>query len=963
MYEMATRFKCGTKSRIVMSEPDRYEDPVTGTRSDTTPGAEEPVRRPFPVAPTSTEYTHGFETIRGRLSDQQVALLREHYHSEGYRASVHDLAHRCGIKSWRTVNRQYGEIAKLVLTAMGYDRPKGENVSLWFSGLVVGFDNMDMVLRPQVVRALVKSGIVEADVNEPQPNKGSVTSSKDVPDIRTLKGVKGLKGSTIPNNSPTVDEMVHAFERIREKITRDQVAMLVLNHAAGDRGVTMWELSQVCAYRTIDPKYGCSVYNDLAEMVYKELGHSKTEFEALKGSYLDLVLAREEPSEGEMVGNYGVVFVMRPEVAEALERLKIVDTIESVSYGEVFSTKGAPRRDESAHTGVVAEEDPGDAHFTSLEDTVSNYSRPESNIQENRTSVADRIKVHFIRSRRFPFLNRLGMTFAPGVVDLTEESGLKRLDLGNLADGEVIVLRFQAPADASVPESISHVISIASEFEKKLRRGATVIVHCEENPEMATLAAACLAVAASDAQLSAMNAIELVREAHPGAIDIDAQAQFVAEFEKEWLEVMAKRGDHYLLYWQERSVLDHAANDTPLDVVASNGLFGAKAGDTLWIVTLTQEREFLLAGRLVVGEIVEYEEAIRRMPDAGLWQAEYYAFPEPETEEFMRLVPLTEIAEELRFDGENDRLTVVDGQINPQQLRKRRKLAPESAELVASIWEESAPITDPDALVMIWQQMAEEHPDDPDARYNFGVALGNVGREEDAAGEFEATIRLDPNYFSALYNLGNHFVHMRQFDKAIEMYNRAILVDGDFAPAHFMLGVAYFESGRFDDAVLATRQGLEVDPDDSTAYYNIAYWTFQEGDLQRALELAEEVLERDPKRTDAAVLKGRCYRELGELDNEIDAYKEALEFGIDLNALFFLGAAWERKITGTAEGIEYVESYGEIDLNDPIHQFCYIMGNLAWGERDSLEIVLDGLRSEAPHLAERVDFALRVEPN
>src|SRR5690606_31631396 len=126
-----------------------------------------------------------------------------------------------------------------------------------------------------------------------------------------------------------------------------------------------------------------------------------------------------------------------------------------------------------------------------------------------------------------------------------------------------------------------------------------------------SLIAACIAIAATDAEISASEAIELVRQARPGAIETQTRENFIAEFENEWREMMNNRGAHYLLYWQERSVLDHAANEVPLDVVASNGLFGVEPGDTLLIVTLTQERELFLAGRLVVGEIVEYEEAIR----------------------------------------------------------------------------------------------------------------------------------------------------------------------------------------------------------------------------------------------------------------------------------------------------------------------------------------------------------------
>lgn len=608
----------------------------------------------------------------------------------------------------------------------------------------------------------------------------------------------------------------------------------------------------------------------------------------------------------------------------------------------------------------------GNGHNLEEDPTFPTAPGQESKTPDNRTSENDGIKVDFIQGERFPLLKRLGMVFAPGLALDEGEAG--RLQLGDLASEEDIALiRLQVPADKAVPDSMTDVVTMAANFGSALRRGEIVIVHCKDNQAFVSLTAACIAIAATDAKLSASEVITLVRETRPGAIEAEAQEQFVSEFEEEWREVMAKRGDHYLLYWQERSVLDHAANEVPLDVVASNGLFGVNEGDTLWIITLTQERELFLAGRLVVGEIVEHEEAMRRMPDAGLWQAEYYAFPEPGTEEFIRPLPLTEIAEELRFEGENDRLTVREGQINPQQLRKRRKLTPESAELVTRIWEESAPITDPEELVAAWQQVVEENPDDPQAHYNLGVALDEVGRSEEAVTEYQTTIRLDPNYFPALYNLGNYLLHSQLFEEAIEMFNRAILVDGEFAPVHFMLAVAYFQSGRFDDAIAATRQGLEIDPDDESAYYNIAYWTFLQGDYQGALARCDDVIAQFPFYTSPHVLKGMCFRELGELDSEIQCYKNAIDIKVDdegafifnFTAVFFLGAAWERKITGSDEGIEYIEVDNHVmDFENPTHKFCYAMGHLAQGDRDYADQWLEGLRTSAPDLARRLEVAL-----
>ncbi|MGE3465705.1 MAG: tetratricopeptide repeat protein, partial [Pyrinomonadaceae bacterium] len=276
----------------------------------------------------------------------------------------------------------------------------------------------------------------------------------------------------------------------------------------------------------------------------------------------------------------------------------------------------------------------------------------------------------------------------------------------------------------------------------------------------------------------------------------------------------------------------------PLDVIASNQLMTVAPGDTLWIVTLTQERELVLAGRLAVGEVVEYEEAIRRMPDAGLWQAEYYAFPEPGTEEYIREIDIHDLAEDLRFDSENDRLVLRDGKINPQQFQSMRKLTRQSVEMLEEAFYTIGPFAadelEPETMLDLARQMVEMMPDDADAQYNFGVALGRNDMYEDEVRAYEKVLELDPAYFGAHYNLGNVLIRLGRYEEAIEALNKAILISGEFAPAHFMLGAGYGEVGRYEEAILATQAGLDIEPDDPSAHFNIGRFYYLQGDFLSA---------------------------------------------------------------------------------------------------------------------------------
>jgi len=174
---------------------------------------------------------------------------------------------------------------------------------------------------------------------------------------------------------------------------------------------------------------------------------------------------------------------------------------------------------------------------------------------------------------------------------------------------------------------------------------------------------------------------------------------FLTDEELEELEITREELDvygedenrtskHFMLYWQEKSVRNHEASGYPLDVVSSRQLRRANAGDTLWLVTINQAGELILAGRLKVGEIVDYETAVKRLNDASLWNGGFYALPNEDNAENLRWINLKETALNLRFaNSEADRFILKNGKINAQQLQTMRELIPESAKMLDDIWQ------------------------------------------------------------------------------------------------------------------------------------------------------------------------------------------------------------------------------------------------------------------------------------
>lgn len=446
-------------------------------------------------------------------------------------------------------------------------------------------------------------------------------------------------------------------------------------------------------------------------------------------------------------------------------------------------------------------------------------------------------------------------------------------------------------------------------------------------------------------------------------------------FQNEENPALGKSSDkHFLLYWQETSVLDAMDSGHPLDVISSRQLKRINSADTVWIVTVNRAGELVLAGRLKVDEVVDYPTAVRRLHDSNLWDGGYYALPEPGAAEPVRLINLGDIAFDLRFKSSGaDRLKQTSDKINAQQMQTMRELTEESAELLARIWEAEGEGTDDDfaddfeefeegddwvELLEHFRQLAREQPDDAEAHYNLGIAFGENDLPEEANAAYQKAIELDPDYLGAYYNLGCNYLRAGELDESEKSFKTAIQLAPEFAPARFMLGVVYGELLDFEKAIRTTKEGLQHAPDDPMAYFNIGNFYSHLRDYEKAAEWFEESLKIEPNAPNTFYRLGKCYRELGEKEMEFDAYLDAVEQRPDfVDALFALGTAYAH-LTETAEGkqVTYFETGGELILNDPRVSFYLGLGNLALGNVDDARECVADLRKMDEHFADHLQF-------
>jgi tetratricopeptide (TPR) repeat protein len=452
-------------------------------------------------------------------------------------------------------------------------------------------------------------------------------------------------------------------------------------------------------------------------------------------------------------------------------------------------------------------------------------------------------------------------------------------------------------------------------------------------------------------------------------------------------------GRHFLLYWRPDTVDDNKAHRPLLVHAASSQLGEVNKGDTVWIITV-RSGELFLVGRIKVGERTDWEGAVRGLGTRDLWDASFHVLAEDGTAEFLQDLSLQELVGTLRFENAPfERLALTDGKVDQEQFKKMLQLTEESARMLTGAWEsrDELPVIDDSGYLKArevdeflsekwkeWNDFEEverndrieelkrivsQNAEDYMAHYNLGVALSDEGRNFDAMEAYEQAIRLAPTYAPAHYNLGGIFIELGRPGFAEKEFEEAVRLDPNFAPAHFMLGVVYGALGKHCEAIEATKRGIKVDPDDPRAYFNIGHAYMQLKEFENAVSWFEQAVNVDPGFPPAYFEMGKSYRMRGLIKEEIDAYVKAVEAdGEYVDALFALGAAYARLRRGEKANVEYLESHGGLELNDP-RSFYYLgLAFLALGQTQIVKDRLNDLREMDPALADDLEsYVVEIE--
>ena len=130
-------------------------------------------------------------------------------------------------------------------------------------------------------------------------------------------------------------------------------------------------------------------------------------------------------------------------------------------------------------------------------------------------------------------------------------------------------------------------------------------------------------------------------------------------------------------------------------------------------------------------------------------------------------------------------------------------------------------VHDAQASVVPLGRAVELNPADADYRYNYGVALDDVGRDPEAEKELSEAVKLDPGYINAWHALGVVRQKLGDRPSAEEAYRRAVALAPDRVESLSNLAGLYEMDGRLDEAQALLEHAANADPR-SSVLYNLA---------------------------------------------------------------------------------------------------------------------------------------------
>jgi tetratricopeptide (TPR) repeat protein len=157
-------------------------------------------------------------------------------------------------------------------------------------------------------------------------------------------------------------------------------------------------------------------------------------------------------------------------------------------------------------------------------------------------------------------------------------------------------------------------------------------------------------------------------------------------------------------------------------------------------------------------------------------------------------------------------------------------------------------------LLAVLQAATQKNPDSAFHAAYLGLTLEALGKERDAATEYQRALKVDPEYVVALVNWAGLLARQRNLEAAVPLYRRALAKDPASAEARVGLGAALSIQGKNEEAVATLEEGEHLGIATPALYNALAMAYYQARRKEKAIGTLKESLRLDPSQSSARSL-------------------------------------------------------------------------------------------------------------
>jgi len=171
--------------------------------------------------------------------------------------------------------------------------------------------------------------------------------------------------------------------------------------------------------------------------------------------------------------------------------------------------------------------------------------------------------------------------------------------------------------------------------------------------------------------------------------------------------------------------------------------------------------------------------------------------------------------------------------------------------------------------------------------YTRGIVYYELGKHEEALGDFNAAIKLNPFNGSAYCYRGLVHRENSNYDKSIADFNKAIEIDPNDDPAYCNRGVSYYKKANLDQAISDYSKAIEINPQSIEAYNNRGAAYDQKGNLDQAISDYSKAIEINPRFAEAYNGRAVIFFERRYFNEAWDDVHKAEALGLKVHPGFF----------------------------------------------------------------------------